>query len=395
MLARVFHGFVSRPASLPQCLVSSNKLLQISCQHLCLPYAVITWHFGRMRAASRVVRTALRSVTTRAAVCTELGAPLTIRDDWVIADPGPGEVLVATKAAGLNFAEVLQTKGLYQERLEPPFVPGNECSGIVEVVGAGVSHVKVGDSVVALPRGGAWARHCVVNGAAVAPLPKTPTTDDGWRQAASLAVAYGTADLALRRRAKISEGETVLITAAAGGVGLAAVELAAHAGCRVIAATGSPEKAEIALAAGASAALSYGDDPRAFKEHIKELAPNGLDVAVDMVGGPHLEAIVRSMAFDGRCVVVGFASGDIPKVPANLLLVKNCSLVGLYWGAHATARPEVFRESLARVVGLWAEGRVSPRVGLAVPLREANGAVAALAGRKSTGKVVLTMDDDG
>ena len=133
-------------------------------------------------------------------------------------------------------------------------------------------------------------------------------------------------------------------------------------------------------------------DPRAFREHVKELAPGGVDVAVDMVGGPHLEAIVRSMAFDGRCVVVGFASGDIPKVPANLLLVKNCSLVGLYWGAHAKARPDAFRESLGRVSKMWADGLVSPRVGLALPLREANAAVAALAGRKSTGKVVLTMD---
>ena len=353
-----------------------------------------------LRAAARV---ALRSrgITTTAAVCTELGAPLTVRDDWTLAEPGPGEVLVQTRAAGLNFAEVLQTKGLYQERLEPPFVPGNECSGVVEAVGAGVAHVKAGDAVIALPRGGAWARHCVVSGAAVAPLPKPPSTEAEWRQAASLAVAYGTADMALRRRARMSErrrgrlrrGETVLITAAAGGVGLAAVELAAHAGCNVIAATGSPEKAEIALAAGAAAAVSYGDDPRAFREHVKELAPGGVDVAVDMVGGPHLEAIVRSMAFDGRCVVVGFASGDIPKVPANLLLVKNCSLVGLYWGAHAKARPDAFRESLGRISSMWADGLVSPRVGLALPLCEANAAVAALAGRKSTGKVVLTMDD--
>ena len=246
-----------------------------------------------MRAASRVARTAIRArtppalrrrtITTTAAVCTELGAPLTVRDDWKIEEPGPGEVLVETRAAGLNFAEVLQTKGLYQERLEPPFVPGNECSGTVEAVGAGVAHVKAGDAVIALPRGGAWARHCVVNGAAVAPLPKPPSSDAEWRQAASLAVAYGTADMALRRRARMSEGETVLITAAAGGVGLAAVELAAQAGCNVIAATGSPEKAAIALEAGAAAAVSYGDDPRAFREHVKELAPNGIDVAVDMV----------------------------------------------------------------------------------------------------------------
>ena len=182
-----------------------------------------------LRAAARVALRR-RTITTTAAVCTELGAPLTVRDDWKIEEPGPGEVLVRTRAAGLNFAEVLQTKGLYQERLEPPFVPGNECSGTVEAVGAGVAHVKAGDAVIALPRGGAWARHCVVNGAAVAPLPKIPKTEAEWRQAASLAVAYGTADMALRRRARMSEGETVLITAAAGGVGLAAVELAAHAG---------------------------------------------------------------------------------------------------------------------------------------------------------------------
>ena len=175
-----------------------------------------------LRAASRVALRR-RTITTTAALCTELGAPLTVRDDWTLADPGAGEVVVKTKAAGLNFAEVLQTKGLYQERLEPPFVPGNECSGTVEAVGAGVAHVKAGDAVIALPRGGAWARHCVVSGSNVAPLPKIPKTEAEWRQAASLAVAYGTADMALRRRARMSEGETVLITAAAGGVGLAAV----------------------------------------------------------------------------------------------------------------------------------------------------------------------------
>ena len=164
-----------------------------------------------MRAAARVARTTIRArtppalrrrtITTTAAVCTELGAPLTVRDDWTLAEPGPGEVLVQTRAAGLNRPRCSRRRACTRCRLEPPFVPGNECSGTVEAVGAGVAHVNAGDAVIALPRGGAWARHCVVSGAAVAPLPKPPSTDAEWRQAASLAVAYGTADMALRRRA--------------------------------------------------------------------------------------------------------------------------------------------------------------------------------------------------
>ncbi|KAH8073521.1 oxidoreductase [Aureococcus anophagefferens] len=275
-----------------------------------------------------------------------LGAPVVVRDDWALPPLAPTSVHVRCEAAGLNFAEALQLKGEYQEKLEPPFVPGNECAGVVVAVGAAVSRCAVGDAVLALPRGGAWAR-----------------------------------DVA---------GETVLVTAAAGGVGLAAVDLAVPRGCRVVAAAGDDAKLRLALDRGAAAGVVYGGtDAREFRAALREAAPEGIDVAVDMVGGDFLEPIVRSLAFDGRCVVVGFASGTIPKIPANLLLVKNCALVGLFWGAHAIHRPAVFADSLRNVVGLWRAGDIAPHVSATYALADADAAVAALVERRSSGKIVL------
>ena len=354
---------------------------------------------ARLRVVARLGTRQLqtRQLQTRAAVCEALGGGVVVRDDYEVCDDEAlpaGFVRVRAEAAGLNFAEVLQIKGLYQESLEPPFVPGNECAGVVAAVGGGVDGVEVGDAVLALPRGGAWARDVVVGADSVVPLGVDAGACD-FRSAAALAVNYGTADLALDRRARAKAGETVLVTAAAGGVGLAAVELAKARGCRVVAAAGDAEKRALASARGADATVALdAADPFAFRAALKGAAPEGVDVAVDMVGGAALEAIVRSLNFDGRAVVVGFAAGDIPKIPANLLLVKNAALLGLYWGAHATARPAVFRESLGRLVAAWRAGTARPHVGVDLPLARANDAIAALAGRKSTGKVVLRLDDE-
>ena len=332
--------------------------------------------------------TTSRRLVTRAAVCEAFGAPVVVRDDWALPPLAPTSVHVRCEAAGLNFAEALQLKGEYQEKLEPPFVPGNECAGVVVAVGAAVSRCGVGDAVLALPRGGAWARDVVVPEAAVAPLGNGDDVD--FASAAALAVNYGTADLALGRRADAKAGETVLVTAAAGGVGLAAVDLAVARGCRVVAAAGDDAKLRLALDRGAAAGVVYGaTDAREFRAALREAAPEGIDVAVDMVGGDFLEPIVRSLAFDGRCVVVGFASGTIPKIPANLLLVKNAALVGLFWGAHAIHRPAVFADSLRNVVGLWRAGDIAPHVSATYALADADAAVAALVERRSSGKIVL------
>ncbi|KAJ8610473.1 hypothetical protein CTAYLR_007758 [Chrysophaeum taylorii] len=348
---------------------------------------------GALRRASRRLST---TTTTRAAVCESLETgTVSIRDDWPVREVGSNDVLVETKAAGINFGELLQLRGLYQERLEPPFVPGNEMSGIVRAVGERVSSVSVGDAVVGLPRGGAWARDVTLPEAAVIPLhgPRTGDAEIDFASAASLSIAYGTAYMALKHRARLDVGETVLVTAAAGGVGSASIEVARYLGAgRIIAAAGDQKKVDLALRLGADEGFVYTEasleNPKAFRElTLKKFG--GFDVAVDMVGGPLLEPIVRSLNFDGRCVVVGFASGQIPKIPSNLLLVKNVSVVGLYWGAHAVHKPALFRESCKDVVELWRARHFNPHVGASFALDDANDAIADVMARKTTGKVVL------
>mmetsp|Transcript_26611 Transcript_26611/g.106616 ORF Transcript_26611/g.106616 Transcript_26611/m.106616 type:complete len:387 (-) Transcript_26611:139-1299(-) len=361
---------------------------------------------GRPRK-SRATR---RALVTRAAVCENLDdGRVVVRDDWHIdVALGPRAVHVRTKCAGLNFGELLQLRGRYQEKLDPPFVPGNELSGIVEAVGSQVTRVRPGDAVIALPRGGAWAADCVLDDErAVMPLGRggagpLGVDEEDFAGAASLAVAYGTAHMALTERAKVQAGETVLVTAAAGGVGLAAVELATLFGARVIAAASDESKLDLARSKGAVAGITYDtalDDKTAAAEFRSKLkiaaAPlGGVDVAVDMVGAPLLDPIVRELNFgSGRAVTVGFASGrGIPSVPANVLLVKNVAVLGLFWGAYAKHKPAVFERTGREVIELWRRGEIAPRVGLRVPLNDVNAAIEALQARKTTGKVVLTMD---
>ena len=295
----------------------------------------------------------------------------------------------------MNFGELLQLKGQYQEKLEPPFVPGNEVSGIVKAVGAEVTSVKVGDAVVALPRGGGWARDVVVNETQVMGL--GPSDDSlNFGQAASLAVTYGTAHMALVQRAQLLKGETVLVTAAAGGVGLAVVEVATYLGANVIAAASTKEKIDIAKSKGAKAAVLYEDNvnSRKFRDDVRCAAADfgGINVAVDMVGGHLLEPIVRSLNFQGRAIVVGFASGDIPKIPANILLVKNVGLLGLYWGSYARYQPQTFLSTASTVATAWRRGHFSPHIGSRYPLSNVNDAVSEIQNRLTSGKVVLDLD---
>ena len=337
--------------------------------------------------------------TTRAAVCENLSTGhVHVEPDWQFYDEevlGPKSVHVETRCAGINFGELLQLKGQYQEKLDPPFVPGNEVSGIVKAVGSKVTRAKVGEAIIALPRGGGWARDVVVNENAVLSLGDAANVDFG--QAAALAVSYGTAHMALVERAKLLKGETVLITAAAGGVGLACVELALHFGAKVIACASTLDKLNLARAKGAHATVAYKDDPKEFRNDIRQAAAAcgsdkaGIDVAIDMVGGHLLEALVRSMNFDGRAVVVGFASGKIPKIPANILLVKNVALIGLYWGSYAKHNPPVFQHTAKTVATLWQQGIITPHVGSRFPLDNVNDAVHAIQARTTSGKVVLDI----
>ena len=256
---------------------------------------------------------ALRSNTCAAAVCESLGSKLQYRLDWPISGPTSSEIRVKVAATGVNFAEILQTQGLYQEKKEPPFVPGNECAGEVMELGSSVTNFKIGDRVICLARGNGYASEVVADSRACIKLPESAASAD-MCEAAALLVNYGTAHLALENRANLRQGETVLVTAAAGGVGLAAVELAKLMGAgEVIAAVGSTKKLKIAQGKGAATngVIYEGlSDQRAVKAAIKSAAPNGVDVLVDMVGGDVLEPAIRSLNWNGRGVIVGFAVSE-------------------------------------------------------------------------------------
>ncbi|GMH95149.1 hypothetical protein TrST_g3261 [Triparma strigata] len=331
----------------------------------------------------------LSSSTTHAAVCTELGAPLQYQM-WELPTLQPGEVKVRVAGTGVNFAEILQAKGQYQEMKEPPFVPGNECAGEVTETAPG-SKLSVGDQVICLARGSAYACDVIADEAACIKLPEAARKRD-LCEAAALLVNYGTAHLALENRAAMKQGDTVLVTAAAGGVGLAAIELANIMGAgKVIAAVGSEEKLKIAEAKGAASkgVIYSGIDSKGVRAAIKSAAPGNLDVVIDMVGSHVLEPSLRSLNWGGRGVVIGFAGGEIPKVPSNILLVKNISVSGLFWGAHMIHDPKTLIESANKLVAWWIAGDITPHICKKVPLEDANTAFELLESRKSTGKVVL------
>ena len=297
-------------------------------------------------------------------------------------------------AAGVNFADLLKTRGQYQEKAEPPFVPGNELAGEVCEVGEGVTSLSVGDRVVCLNRGGAYASETVALAATCLKVPAAAASRD-LCEAASLLVNYGTAHLALTTRSQLQPGETVLVTAAAGGVGLATIELAKKLGAgTVVAAAGSSAKLEMARAKGADVGVAYaGLDGKAFRAALKEArGPGGVDVVVDMAGGELLEPCVRSLNWNGRAVVVGFAAGSIPKIPANLLLVKNIALAGLFWGAHLQHEPKTLLRSAQQLLTWWADGELQPHICERVPLSRAHDAFDLLESRQSTGKVIVVPD---
>jgi len=318
-------------------------------------------------------------------VCPALGQPVEVRE---IAEPtlGPGEVLVAVRAAGVNFADGLMIDGRYQVKPAPPFVPGMEVSGVVAALGPGVDGLRPGCPVVACTTGGAWAERVVCAASDVVPLP------DGLDPvvAAGVPVAYGTSHLALGWKAALAAGETLVVHGAAGGVGLTAVEIGHAMGARVIATAGGPERLAVPLARGAD----HGIDSRAddLRDQIRALTGGrGADVIYDPVGGAVFDASLRAVAPDGRIVVIGFASGTVPQIPANLLLVKNVTVIGFDWGAYRRLAPARVRASLAWVLAGWAAGRLSPLVSEVRPLAEAAEALARLRARQVSGKIVLTV----
>ena len=323
----------------------------------------------------------------KAALCNTLSGPagLEIRD---IPPPQPksGQALVAVKAVGLNFADTLITRGKYQYRPELPFSPGAEIAGVIERIDGAARGLRPGQRVMAYVGWGGAAEHSAVDVDMLVPVP------DAVRDtvAAGLSVTYGTALHGLAERGRLAAGETVVVTGAAGGAGLAAVEVANLMGGRVIAVASTPEKLAIARQAGASEGILFpGMD---LKLAVRELTNGaGADVVYDCVGGEAAEPLIRALAWKGRFLVVGFAAGDIPRIPLNLLLVKGAEATGVFWGESVQRDPAGHRAGMARLLDWVAQGRLHPRTHGTFPLDEIAAALGVLEARAARGKVVLTL----
>ena len=321
----------------------------------------------------------------RALVCNEYGPPESLSietlDDPV---PGSGEILVDVAAAGINFPDVLAIAGKYQVKTPTPFVPGNEAAGVVAALGDGVDQYAVGDKVIVNTTGGAFAEKCIAPIQTTMPLPD----DLSFEQGAGFSVTYGTSYHALKQSADLQPGETVLVLGAAGGVGITAVEIAKAMGARVIAAASSDKKLDFAVSAGADETVNYSDEP--LKERVKELTDGkGADVVYDPVGGELAEQAFRATAWHGRYLVIGFACGDIPKFAANIALLKEASIVGVWWGTWAMKNPKLQVQNMMDMAKLVADGTLTPRVTESYALDDYVSAFKAITERRALGKVIL------
>ncbi|MGZ0187971.1 MAG: NADPH:quinone oxidoreductase family protein [Alphaproteobacteria bacterium] len=324
----------------------------------------------------------------KALLCRELGSIDNLEIGEVPSPPmGAGQVRVGVKAAGVNFPDILMAEGKYQVKPDLPFIPGLEVAGEVLECADGVTHVKPGDRVMAFARrGGGYGSEVVLPAGIVTPIPDSMD----FVTAAAFPVAYGTAHFALTHRGKLQAGETLLVLGATGGVGIAAIEIGKMLGARVIAAASSAEKLAIAKEHGADAGIDYRTE--SLRDRVKELTDGkGADVVFDPVGGDAFTQSVRCIAWEGRILVIGFASGDIPKVATNMILVKNFSTVGVVFGEHSWRYPDESRDRLTSIIPEVAAGRLNPRVWKAYPLAEATTALRAIQDRQVIGKMVLTL----
>jgi len=321
----------------------------------------------------------------KAVVCNAWGPPDSLvveeRPD-LVADTG--QVVVAVKAAGVNFPDVLIIQNKYQFKPPLPFTPGSELSGVITAVGEGVTPWKVGDHVIAFVGHGAFAQQVVVPATNVMPMPAGMAFD----VAAAITLTYGTSHHAVCDRAQLRAGETMLVLGAAGGVGLAAIEIGKALGARVIAAASSDEKLAVCRAHGADATINYSTHD--LRDAIKAATDGkGPDVIYDPVGGDYSEAAFRSIAWRGRYLVVGFANGEIPKLPLNLMLLKGASLVGVFWGEFAKREPNANAQAMRQLMGWLADGTINPHISARYALADTSHALNDMAARKVTGKVVI------
>jgi NADPH2:quinone reductase len=323
----------------------------------------------------------------KALVCRAFGSieSLAVED---LPDPAPvaGQVVVGVRACGVNFPDVLIVQGKYQFKPSLPFAPGGEVAGVVEAVGSGVTGLRVGDRVIAIAAWGGMAEKLAADASQVLPIP------DGvdFVTASCVASAHGTTLYALRDRAKLKAGETLLVLGASGGLGLAAVQIGKRMGARVIAAASTPEKLETCRQHGADLLVDYAHED--LKARVKAMTDGaGADVVYDPVGGTATEAALRAIAWEGRLLVLGFTAGEIPKMPLNLVLLKGCSVVGVYWGMSVMRDPKHGRAILEEILGWLKDGSLKPHVHVRVPLSRSLDALRAIEERRVQGKAVVVV----
>ena len=308
--------------------------------------------------------------------------------------PGKGELLVRVKACAINYPDVLIIEDKYQFKPARPFAPGGEIAGVVEKTGEGVEGWSPGDRIISMLGHGGLAEKVVVEAKMALPLPPERSFEEG----SALILTYATSIHALLDRGRVKEGQTLLVLGAAGGVGIAAVELGKAYGARVVAGVSSEEKAEAVRSAGADHVIVYPrgpfdkDQSRALAQQFKDaVGTNGADVIYDPVGGDYAEPALRSIAWEGRYLVVGFPAG-IPKLPLNLTLLKSCDVCGVFWGAFAARDPKANAAHIQTLFRLWAEGKIAPHISRTWPLAEGGEAIAHMAARQAIGKLVVTME---
>jgi NADPH:quinone reductase len=329
----------------------------------------------------------------KAALCTHYGPPeeMVVRD---VPSPkaGKGQAVITVKACGVNFPDVLMIQDKYQFKPALPFSPGGEVAGLVKEIGDGVTAVKVGDKVIVSTGSGGFAEEVLADASRCVPMPESLD----FAVASSFFVTYGTSYHALHDRAHLKAGEWLVVLGAAGGVGLSAVELGKAMGAKVVAAASTEEKVALAKKHGADAGFVYPSGPlskdqqKALSEDIKRLTDGkGADVLYDPVGGDYAEPALRAMNWEGRYLVIGFAAGDIPRVPLNLTLLKGCDIVGVFWGASIARDPKKGLDSLKQITNWIAEGKLKPHVSAKIPLARAGEAIRMLMDRKAQGKVVV------
>ena len=331
----------------------------------------------------------------KALLSKAVGGPETlVLEDIASPTARPGGAVVSVKACGVNYPDVLIIEDRYQFKPPRPFAPGSEISGIVKEVGEGVTHVKVGDRVLANTGSGGMVEEMSLEASRLVKIPDAMPFDE----AAAFLMTYGTSYYALKDRGFLKPGQSLLVLGAAGGVGLAAVELGRAMGARVIAAASSQEKVDLAISRGADSGVVYPlgpfdrDGQKALANLFKDACgPGGVDVIYDGVGGDYAEASLRSMAWEGRFLVVGFPAG-IPKLPLNLTLLKSCDVAGVFWGAAVARDPAAHQQNVKELLALYAEGKIKPYISETFPLARAGEAITHLASRKALGKVVVTMD---